>query len=161
MKTRKTLKFFLLVAAAAVLCLILIPIPRTIDQNVRCTVLDQQDPDYRSEVTVTLQGTYTDYLVLHDHFQGQIYLPEHDLYRGSSPIFHVEIGTFNHVNLMYLDSASFPHYPGSFYAAEDLKTFFLWLMVPDEQDPSRSSSRYFITYPEMTFEQLYQIIDGN
>ena len=67
--------------------------------------------------------------------------------------------TFVYNYIIYVPSVEIK-YLGTLFADEDLDSFFLWLLVPDEEDPSTSHGRYFLTYPEMSMDEIENILQN-
>ena len=163
MKRKMLLPILLIIC----LSLYLIPFNRTIDKSYSCMVLDQLDETFLDEVHVTFTGTYSDYLIRKDKFTGHIGIDGYEFMNPRVSECTFTVGEFeenfiheyiNHIS--YVES----NYLGTFYAAEDLDRFFLWIMIPTDSSKGYSGGaygRYFITFPEMTFDEIYSILDKN
>ena len=156
---KNKLYWILAVLAILALCLHLIPINREIDESYPCHVIDMEDETYSDQVTVTFQGSYMDYLFRDDVFKGRIHI---EGYQFLSPqALPLEL-TLSGDDLSWI-SEFVPVYSnyeprGHFYGKEDFSEFFLWLMIPDEDGSGGYHSRYFITYPAMTMDEIHEIL---
>ena len=160
-------RFFILLFVLLLLFIYLIPVSRTIEVSYTCQVLDQLDDAYRDEVIITFSGTYSDYLIRKDKFTGRIDIAGYELMNPDASECTFSIGAFdeNYIH-EYINHISYveSNYLGTFYATEDLDSFFLWIMIPTDSSKGYSGGaygRYFITYPEKTFDEIYSILDKN
>jgi hypothetical protein len=140
-------KRWIILSIIAIFAILLsIPFPRQMEDSFVCHVLDQEDESYSDQVTVTFSGTYSDYLIRQDKFVGRISIEGYEFMSPRSTDITLSIGyyeetfVYNYIN--YVPTIEI-HYLGTLYACEDLDSFFLWLLVPDEDDPSTSHGRYF------------------
>lgn len=154
-------KYFIICISIVLLLVLLVPVPRKIEESYTCHVLDQEDPNFSSTATISFSGTYSDYLFRNDRFEGSITCEEYPIINAAADPVVITVGKFTFQNLMnYNASTHQVNYPGTIHASEDFDSFFIWLMVPDEEDPSISHGRYFLTYPEMTLDEIYTILDS-
>ena len=157
-------KLWILLSIIAILAIFLsIPFPRQMEESFVCHVLDQEDENYSDQVTVTFTGTYSDYLIRQDKFVGRISIEGYEFMSPRSTDITLSIGnyeeTFVYNYIIYVPSVEIK-YLGTLFADEDLDSFFLWLLVPDEEDPSTSHGRYFLTYPEMSMDEIENILQN-
>ena len=149
----------LLIFMTVLLCLYLIPVKRTINQNFPCLVLDQQDKGYEDHVTVIFTGTYTDYLFKQDIFKGRLEIEGYTFLHPDSKDIEIQVGNYE----LSLISEFTPVYNAfrtraTFYGREDFESFILLILIPDEEDPTSAHGRYFLTYPERTLEEISEIL---
>lgn len=150
----------LLILAVIFLALCFIPIKRDFHETFLCQVLDQQDESYTDQVTVIFDGTYTDYLFKKDIFKGRIEIVGYEFLHPESWDIELSVGNYECAWITeFTPIYSSFRTLGTFFGQEDFESFFLWLMVPDENDPNRGHGRYFLTYPAMTEEEIYRILD--
>ena len=160
MKTKKLL--------SAIACLLLtflilylIPIKREINESFLCQVLDQEDESYSDQVTVTFQGTYTDYLFRKDLFTGRIDIAGYNFISPKATNIEITVGDYEYSHIVeFVPEYSIFRGRGSFHGEEDFESFFLWLNVPDEDNTNSAHSRYFLTYPSMALKEVYEILGG-
>lgn len=155
-------KALIILAVLLLAAVLLFPFEREISRTYSCNVLDQWDESYSDTVSVVFTGTYYDYLILHDRFVGRIDIPGYEFMSASAQDMDLEIGilgSHSWDSMLYFDNSDY-EYPGTFHAAEDLDSFFLWLNVPNESG-NGATGRYFLCYPEMTFDEVYAILDLN
>lgn len=155
------------VVVLVIILLLFVPAKRDLEQSYTCCVLDQQDENYRGEVVVTFSGTYTDHLVFKDKFVGRLDIEGYEFLDpdASDCTFYIRNYEENWIH-EYIDNLTEfeSNYPGTFYATEDLDSFFIWVNVPSDPEKGYSGGfygRYFITYPEITFDEIYSILDKN
>ena len=132
--------------AVCLLCLAFIPVKRQMNESFPCLVLDQQDKSYSDRVNVTFTGIYTDYLIRKDRFNGRIEIEGCDFLSPKANDVEISVGSGQLSWILeYIPGYPDPSlkYPATIRSEEDFKSFFLWLMVPDEEDPSSSHGRYF------------------
>ena len=161
MKNKRTLAFS---AALFLMFTILFPISQPMEESFTCQVLDQDDETYRDQVTVTFTGTYTDSLLGKDTFKGRIHIDGYEFLDPEASDCELTIGKFEESTIFeYIIKPDGPHtsHMGMLYATEDLESFFMILMVPHEENPGAKRSRYILTYPEMTFDEIYAVLDQN
>ena len=156
---KKAIIFISAVFIITLLCIYFIPVNRQIDKSFQCNVLDQQDQSYTDVVTVILTGTYSDYLFRKDAFKGRIEIEGYEFMSPNANDVELIINSDQLSPIQeYIPGHSSIKYLGHFHGIEDFDSFFLWLMVPDSEDASVSHGRYFLTFPEMTLDEIYKIL---
>ena len=146
-----------------VLLVIFVPVNRKVETTLPCTVLDQQDEAFSDTADVTIRGTYSDYLLRKDTFEGIITCDKYTLMDPDSHPVVIKVGDFAYQHLRNIISygVSFDvTYPATIYAEEDFESFFLWAFVPSETNPDTYTGRYFLCWPEMTLKEVYAILDS-
>ena len=151
------------------ICLLvyLVPIKRTVNEQYLCNVLDQKDEAFRGNATIILTGEYSDYLLRADQFIGRIDIDGFEYLdkNAADCTFKIDKYYANWIHEYIIHAGSVEsNIIGTFYAPEDFGSFFLWAMVPEDAEQGYSGGaygRYFITCPEMTFDEIYSIIDKN
>lgn len=144
---------------------VLFPVEQKYEKSFTCTVLDQDDESYRDQVTVTFTGTYTDRFLRKDKFVGRIDIEGYEFLSPDASDREFVIGNYEESWIAeYLPSTIEPevNYLGTLYATEDFESFFMWLNVPTDETkgyPGGFRGRYFVTFPEMTFEEIYSLLD--
>lgn len=147
-----------------VLLVLFVPVNRKMDMTVSCTVLDQQEPAFRDTAEVTFSGTYSDYLLRKDKFEGIITCEEYTLMDAASHPVVIQVGdyTYQHLRNIIPYVASFDiTYPATIYAEEDFQSFFIWAFVPSETNPGAFHGRYFLCHPDMTLDEIYSLLDND
>ena len=156
---KKAITILSIVLFITLLCICFIPATRNVSKSFQCNVLDQQDESYTGAVTVVFTGTYSDYLFRKDTFTGRIEIEGYEFMSANANDVALTVGN-NHLSsiLEYVPEHNSLKYLGHFCGTEDFDSFFLWIMVSDAEDPSVSHGRYFITFPEMTLDSIYDIL---
>ena len=163
---RTTMKNKWLIFTAALLtvlllCLYLIPVKRNMEERFSCVVYDQHDESYSDQVNITFTGTYTDYFFRNDSFAGRIEIEGYTFLSPKANDIEITVGD-GQLSWILEHIPGYPDlslkYLGSIYSEEDFEKFFLWLMVPEEENPSVSHGRYFLAYPEITMEEINEIL---
>ena len=163
----KHMKIALAVLVLACLLVYFIPVNRTINEKYLCNVLDQKNEEFRGEATVILTGAYSDYLLRRDKFVGRIDIEGFEFLDANATdcTLYIKDNYANWIHEYVMHAGSIEsNILGTFYGTEDFDSFFLWAMVPKDPDVGYSGGaygRYFITHPEMTFEEIFSIIDKN
>ena len=163
----KRTKIALAVLILTCLLVYFVPVNRTINEKYLCNVLDQKNKVFHGEATVILTGAYSDYLLRRDKFVGRIDIEGFEFFdaKADDCTFYIKNHYANWIHEYVYHAGSIEsNILGTFYATEDFDSFFLWAMVPNDPDAGYSGGaygRYFITHPEMTFEEIYFIIDKN
>jgi len=159
---------YLLLAAALLLVVCLSPMKRDIQKVYPCYAVHMDDPSYCEEVTVTINGVYSDYLFRKDRFEGYIdvspfrYFPEEAPfiptgYQAVEPV-SVQIST-DYTDAIHFCYACYgpldPSLPeldlcdrGSLIAAEDLEQFILSLYDYTAEDAPPYVASIYLSYPD-------------
>lgn len=145
---------------ALLLLLYFVPVKRTVEKTFSCTVLDQMDEGFHGNTEVTFSGEYTDYILRRDSFKGRIDCIDYDLMDEDSTHTEVNAGVLDEIrnynpNGSWLDIK----YTASIHMEENLERFFIWVYVPVDDKSGVSHGRYFLCYPDMTLQEIYNIID--
>ena len=146
-----------------VLLVIFVPANRKVEMTLSCSVLDQQNPAFSDTAEVTFSGTYSDYLLRKDSFEGVISCDKYTLMDADSHPVVIKVGDYAYQHLRNIISYGVTFdvtYPATIYAEEDFQSFFLWAMVPSETKPDSYTGRYFLCFPEMTLEEVYAILNS-
>lgn len=155
-------RFLPWVLTVSALLILFVPVNRKMEMAIPCLVLDQQDEAFSDTADVTFRGTYSDYLLRKDTFQGIITCDKYTLMGADSHPVVIKVGnyTYQHLRNIINHGVTFDiSYPATIYAEEDFQSFFIWAMVPSESPPGSYTGRYFLCYPEMTLEEIYSILD--
>ncbi len=116
---------FALIALPLIAIVLLLPFPRRIDHTIPATLWTSGQPDAGSQVTqVRVQGTYYDYLVKHDRFEGTIVSPDMEIFPENAAI-NVKLDDSGLITAV--DSEHFLRTRGFMYADGGMKDFFLGL----------------------------------
>ena len=145
-----------------ILLIVFVPVNRKVEMTLPCTVLDQQNENFTDIAEVTFSGTYSDYFLRKDKFQGVITCDKYKIMdAGTEPVL-IEVGDYAYQRLRNIINygVSFDiTYPATIYAEEDFQSFFIWKFVPVEGKSDTYTGRYFLCWPEMTLEEVYSILD--
>lgn len=147
----------------SILLILFVPVNRKVEMTVPCTVLDQQAETFSDTANVTFTGTYSDYLLQKDTFEGIIVCDKYTLMDPDSHPVVIKVGDYTYQHLRNIISYGVTFdvtYPATIYAEEDFRSFFLWAFVPSETNPGAYTGRYFLCWPEMTLEEIYTILDS-
>ena len=156
-------RFLFWVIGIGFLLILLIPINRNMEMTIPCMVLDQRDDAFSDTANVTFQGTYSDFLLRKDTFQGIIKCDKYTIMDENSPPVVIRVGDYSYQHLRNIISHGVTFditYPGTIYAEEDFESFFIWVFVPSETNPDAYTGRYFLCRPQMTLEEIYSILDS-
>lgn len=146
-----------------ILLILFVPVNRKIEMTLSCTVLDQRNEAFSDTATVTFNGTYSDYLLRKDTFEGIITCDKYTIMDENSHPVVIQVGDYSYQHLRNIISNGVTFditYPGTIYAEEDFESFFIWAFVPFEANPGAYTGRYFLCWPEMTLEEIYTILDS-
>mgnify|MGYP003310280280 CR=1 FL=1 len=151
------------VITVSVLLVLFVPINRKVDMTLPCTVLDQKNEAFKDITEVTFFGTYSDYLLKKDKFEGIISCDKYKIMDADTMPVLIEVGdyTYQHLRNIINYGVTFDiTYPATIYAEEDFQSFFIWTSVPVEGKSDTYTGRYFLCYPEMTLQEIYAILDS-
>lgn len=146
-----------------ILLVLFVPINRKVEMTIPCTVLDQWDEAFSDTADVAFSGTYSDYLLRKDTFEGIITCDKYTLMEADSHSVVIKVGDYRYQHLRNIlnHGVSFDiTYPGTIYAEEDFESFFIWAFVPSQTNPGAYTGRYFLCYPEMELSEIYAILDS-
>lgn len=166
-----------LILLAAALCLLLVGVKRQIHQEFTCYVSSVEDPDYSRQVTVTFDGTYIDFLLRTDRFNGFIdvspfdLMPEVDPYIPDYPReqldpWELPITTktekMGAIGYFVLDKGDTSHaIRGRLWAEEGLGSFIMsyYCYTPTDEHSGYYETIAYISYPEpLTSEEAQEIM---